>query len=81
MTEATMADDNPTRFLALKPENLEIAATKDRNVAVRLVGLEKEAGLSPGLGVMLVLTPTEARRFAEGLRNTANKAEVGLPRA
>ena len=73
--------EEPARFLVIKPDNLELAWTKDRLVVVRLKGLEADAGLAPGLGVMLELTPAEARRFASGLNNTANAAEDGLPRA
>jgi hypothetical protein len=71
----------PKRFIVIKPDNLEVAIGPSREVIVRLRGLEDEAGLTPGLGVMIGLSPTEARRFADALRDTANKAEEGLPRA
>jgi hypothetical protein len=53
----------------------------NREVVVKLIGLEEAAGMTPGLGVMMALTPTEARRFADALHRTADKAEAGLPRA
>lgn len=71
----------PDRFIVIKPENLEFAIGPDREVIIKLLGLEKEAGLVPGLGVMIGLSPTETQRFAEALVRTANKAEEGLPRA
>lgn len=64
----------PTRFLMITPDNLELAVADDHNVVVRLRGLEKEAGLTPGLGVMIVLSPGEAVQFAEALKRTAQKA-------
>lgn len=73
--------NEPTRFLVIGADQLELAIGPHREVIVRLVGLEKEAGLAPGLGVMLGLTTVEARRFATALNNTADKAEAGLPRA
>ncbi len=71
----------PSRFIGFTPDDLELAIADDRNVIVKLRGSEKEAGLTPGIGMMLILSPTEARRFAEALVRTADKAEVGLPRA
>jgi hypothetical protein len=71
----------PERFIVIKPDNLEVAIGPDRQIVIRLRGLEDEAGLTPGLGVMIGLTATEARQFADALRNTANRAEEGLPRA
>ena len=71
----------PSKFLCISPENIEIAIADDRTVVIRLRGLEKEAGLTPGLGVMIALTPTEAKRLSSSLLNTANKAEEGLPRS
>lgn len=71
----------PSRFYVLTADQLEFAIGPNREVIVRLRGLEKEAGLTPGLGVMLQLTAAEARRFATALNNTAASAEEGLPRA
>jgi hypothetical protein len=73
--------ENPVRFLVITPDHLELAIGPNREVIVKLKGLEQAAGLAPGLGVMLGLTPVEARKFATGLNNTADKAEAGLPRA
>ena len=71
----------PERFLVITPENLELAVGPNREVIVRLRGLEKEAGLSPDLGVMLGLSTVEARQFAAAQNRTADNAEAGLPRA
>ena len=71
----------PSRFIAFTPDNLSLGIADDRNVIVKLLGLENEVGLAPGVGMMMVLSPAEARRFAEALQRTANKAEEGLPRA
>jgi len=68
------------RFIVITPDNLELAIGPNREVIVRLRGLEKEAGLTPGIGVMIGLSSTEASQFAEALHRTANKAEEGLPR-
>lgn len=77
-----MNDDKiPERFLVITPESLELGVATDRNIVIRLRGLEKEAGLTPGLGVMIVLTATEARKLAQSLNRKANEAEDGLPRA
>lgn len=70
--------DEPTRFLMIGAEQLEFAASEDGKVVVRLRGLEKAAGLAPGLGVMLVLSPDEARRAGQSLHNTAQKASEKL---
>lgn len=67
---------NPNRFLVIGADSLELAIHEHGNVVVRLKGLEKEAGLAPGLGVMLGLTPAEARQFAKALERTAQKAEA-----
>jgi hypothetical protein len=69
------------KWIGFTPDNLELAVAPDRNVIVRLMGMEQEAGLTPGVGMMMVLSPTEARRFAESLTRVANMAEEGLPRA
>jgi hypothetical protein len=71
----------PNKFIAITPNNLSLGVADDRNVVVKLIGMEEEAGLTPGIGVMLVLSPTEARRFAQSLIRVADKAEDGLPRA
>ena len=73
--------EQPATILVIGADGLEIAIGPHREVIVRLMGFEKAAGLTPGLGVMLRLTPTEARQFATALNNTADKAEAGLPRA
>ncbi|WP_157378913.1 hypothetical protein [Burkholderia ubonensis] len=73
--------DAPKRLICFTPENLELAIADDCNNVVRLSGMEKEAGLTPGVGMMMVLTPTEARGFAEALLRNADQAESGLPRA
>jgi len=70
----------PDKFLCIALDNIEIAIANDRTVVIRLRGFEKEVGLAPGLGVMIPLTATEARKFAEALARTADKAEYGLPR-
>lgn len=71
----------PSKFICFTPDNLAIGVADDKNVIVKLLGAEKEAGLTPGVGMMLVLSPTEARRFAQALNKTADAAEEGLPRA
>ena len=72
----------PSRFLVIGLEQLDLAIGPNREVVVRLRGLENDAGLTPGLGVMLALTPGEAHKFAEALHRTAQTAEVrDLPRA
>jgi hypothetical protein len=68
----------PSRWIVITPDSLQIAIGAKHEIIIR--GLEKEAGPTPGLGVMIGLSPTEARRFAVALRNTASKAEEGFPR-
>lgn len=68
--------DEPTSFLVIRPDRLEFAVNGGR-VIVRLRGFEKEAGLTPGLGVMLGMSPDEARQFAAALNRTALLAESG----
>lgn len=68
------------RILVISPENLGLAVGPHRDVVIRLHGLEKEAGLVPGLAVAIAMSPTEARRLAQALCNTAALAEEGLPR-
>ena len=67
---------NPTRFLVIGADSLELAIGPDGNVVVRLMGLEKEAGLAPGLGVMMALSPAEALQFAQRLESMAQKAKA-----
>jgi hypothetical protein len=74
-------DEEPSKLIAFRPENLAIGIADDRNIVIRLSGAEKEIGLTPGIGMMLVFSPTEARQFAQALIRNANKAEEGLPRA
>ena len=71
----------PQKFIGLIPDSLDLAIGPDREVIVKLRGFEKEVGLTPGIGAMMALSPTEARRFARALIRTANKAEVGRPPA
>ena len=71
----------PGRVLLIGADMLDLAIGPHREVVVRLRGLEKDAGLVPGLGVALNLSPAEARRLAAALSRTADKAEEGLPRA
>ncbi len=64
------------RFLVIKPDGLAIAIVNpDRDVVIHLRGLEKAAGLTPGLQVMIEMTPTEARQFAQALIRKADEAE------
>lgn len=67
----------PQRFVCFTPDNLSLSVAEDRNVVVRLSGAEKAAGLTPDLGMMMVLTPEEARRFAHALLRTADRADAG----
>jgi hypothetical protein len=71
----------PTKFFVMGADALDLGVGPNREVVVKLIGLEEAAGMTPGLGVMMALTPTEARRFADALHRTADKAEAGLPRA
>jgi len=59
--------DAPDRFIVLTPDALGLGIGPNREVVVSLRGLEKKAGLVPGLGVMIAMSPTEARQFAESL--------------
>lgn len=67
--------DKPVRFIGFGPDSIELAIAPDGNVVVKLLGCEKEAGLTPGVGVMMVLTPEEARKLGLALGRTADKAE------
>lgn len=77
-----MSEEIPiTRFIVVTPDSLGLAVGPNREVVIKLLGLEKAAGLTPGLGVMIGMTATEARQFAQALIRTADEAEAGLPRA
>ena len=76
----------PEKFLFFTAEGLAYSIGESRpgqppDVWVRLVGAEKAMGISPGISVVLVLSPKEAREAAAGLIRNANAAEAGLPRA
>lgn len=71
-----MADIPVTRHIVITAESLAFATGPNGEVIVKLLGLEKMAGLTPGLGVMLGLTPEEARKFAQALIRTADAAEA-----
>lgn len=71
----------PDRFIVITPDRLELAIGPNREIMIRLHGLEQDAGLTPGIGVMIGLSAVEARRFAQALSKTADAAEDGLPRA
>ena len=71
---------NLNKSPVVMPKVLQLEISKDRNVVVRLKELEPRAGLAPGTGLMIRLTPTEARQLAIALNNIADKAEQGLPR-
>lgn len=76
-----MTDIRITKVIGFTPENLELAIGLNRSVIVKLKGASVDLGLAPGVGLMMELTPTEARRLAAALVRTADKAEDGLPRA
>jgi hypothetical protein len=69
--------DEPTKFIVIGLDALGIGVAEDGTVVVRLGGLEKEAGLTPGLGVMLGFSPDQAREFAQRLNSKAREAEGG----
>jgi hypothetical protein len=68
-------------FIVVTAEQLATATGPNREVLVHLQEFEKHIGLAPGVGVMIRLSPAEARRFAQSLIDMADKAEEGLPRA
>lgn len=69
----------PDRILFIGIKEID-AGVANGQVAVRLRGIEDEAGLVPGLGVCIVLSPLEAHQFAEALHKTALQAESESPR-
>lgn len=75
-----MTDIPITKVIGFTPENLELAIGINRAVLVKLKGATA-LGLAPGVGLMMEMTPTEARQLAAALVRTADKAEDGLPRA
>ena len=72
---------DPSRILVIGAEALELATGPHNEVVVRLRGLEKEAGLVPGLAVALALSAGEARWLAGALIRAAEKAERDAPGA
>lgn len=69
------------RWLVITPSQIRGVATADGAVVVELDVSDRETGLAPGLGLMVRLTPTEARHIARLLDNMADAAEAGSPRA
>jgi hypothetical protein len=45
-------------------------------IYVRLVGVEKDDGISPGVGLALALTVSEARGLANAIAKKAGEAEA-----
>ena len=70
----------PSRYLVIGADGLAVALGPNGEVCVELQGFEKEAGLTPGLGVMLALSPVEARAFVIALNNKIAEAEAKSPR-
>ena len=64
------------RLLVIKPNSFSVGITPVKSVFYRLEGLEKAAGLTPGLQVVVEMSPDEARQFAMMLVHKAKEAEV-----
>ncbi|HPI56692.1 MAG TPA: hypothetical protein PKV94_07750 [Syntrophales bacterium] len=52
-----------------------------REIYLQFAGLAEEAGLTPGMDVVIRMTAAEARHVADVLKRKADEAETGLPRA
>jgi ethanolamine utilization microcompartment shell protein EutS len=69
------------RFLVVTPDKIALAVVNpDRDVVIH-VDLDKERTGLLGIELMIRMTPTEARQFAEALVRKAGEAAVGFPRA
>ena len=70
--------DDIKKFININPENIELAVAEDKTIVVRLRGPEKELGFAPGFGMMMLLSPAEARKLSQSLIRMADEAEEGL---
>jgi hypothetical protein len=72
-----------TRWLMISASGFSVVTGPDleRDVAVHLHIPDNQLGMAPGVGLALLMNPSDARKFAEILRKKADEAEAGLPRA
>ena len=69
------------KFIVVTADNLALAINPDRSVGIHVSGVEKHLGLSPGIALMLRLSPQEARAFAQALHRKAEEAEAKSPQS
>lgn len=71
----------PDKYIVVTPEELAVAIGPDRELLIELRIDRSESGLLPNVGLMIGMTPAEARIFAAAIVRKADEAEAGLPRA
>jgi len=68
------------KFLVITPDQVKIGPGLDGDVVAEILAPEQDTGLL-GVGLLLRMTPAEARHIASLLNKKADEAEAGLPRA
>jgi hypothetical protein len=68
------------RFLVITPDQVRVGIDQQRDVVAEILAPEQDTGLL-GIGLVLRMTPAEARSVAALLSKKADEAEAGLPRA
>jgi hypothetical protein len=80
---SVMVEKIPGRIIYFGPDKLEFGIAPDPSgrpcVVIRLLGVEEEAGMTPGIGLAMALFPTEARHIANLLTQKAAEAETLKP--
>ena len=68
------------KYLVLTSDQIVVGPGPNGDVMAEILAPEQDTGLL-GIGLILRMTPTEARAFADLLNRKADAAEAGSPRS
>jgi hypothetical protein len=68
------------RYIVFTPSNFVCLAHAEGQVVLELDVSDKDLGLAPGLGLMIGMSPPEARTLANVLNSKADEAEAAASR-